>query len=88
MSQSAWPASATTQDAPAGNAEAVTIGTPLVTESRGLYIGVGGNVLVVMSPGGNQVLFKGAQAGSILPIRISSVVSSASTTATDLVALS
>lgn len=54
-------------------------------KTRGLYIGVGGDVNVDMT-NGDTVLFKGASAGSILPISVRRVRST-STTATNIVAL-
>ena len=52
---------------------------------RGIYVGVAGNATVTTT-GGQDVLFKGLAAGSILPVRATQVKSS-NTTATDLVAL-
>ena len=52
--------------------------------TRGIYVGVAGNISVVI--GGVSVLFKGALAGTVLPIRITRV-NATSTTATDIVAL-
>ena len=72
----------------AGNAEAVTPsdtvnieGSPVV-----LYVGVTGNISV-LTAGGDEVTFLNAQAGSVLPVRVKRV-NSASTTATDMIALS
>lgn len=53
--------------------------------TRGLYIGVGGNVNVYDQTGA-AVLFKGAASGSTIPIRAGGVAAT-STTATDIVAL-
>lgn len=53
--------------------------------TRGLYIGVGGNV-TIYDKAGNAVLFKGATTGSILPIRAGGVAATG-TAATDIVAL-
>lgn len=49
-----------------------------------IYVGVTGNINMTID--GTDVVFKGAQAGSILPIS-ASAIKSTSTTATDLVAL-
>lgn len=49
-----------------------------------IYVGVAGNINMTIN--GADVVLKGAQAGSILPIRPSAIKSS-STTATDMVAL-
>jgi hypothetical protein len=74
-------------DSPALNAEAVTPSdsVSLTNDSRALYIGVGGDVSVLMS-GGTSVTFVGLLAGSILPIRANRV-NATSTTATDIVSL-
>lgn len=52
---------------------------------RGLYVGGSGDVEVVTSKGNTRV-FKSAQAGSVIPIRVKQVLS-ANTTATDILAL-
>jgi hypothetical protein len=52
---------------------------------RGLYIGSGGN-LVVISQSGSTVTFTGVVTGSVLPIRAKRVKST-STTASSIVAL-
>lgn len=72
---------------PANEAEAVTPSdtTKLTGTTRALYIGVGGNVTVLM-PDGTTVLFVGLQSGTILPVRVRRVNSTA-TTATSIVAL-
>jgi hypothetical protein len=49
-----------------------------------IYVGVTGNINMTIN--GSDVVFKGATAGSILPIR-PTAIKSTSTTATDLVAL-
>jgi len=59
--------------------------TDFAQVTRGIYVGVGGDVVAVMSDG-TAVTFTGAQAGTILPIRAARV-NSTSTTATDLVGL-
>jgi hypothetical protein len=51
---------------------------------RGIYVGVGGNIVAIVN--GTAVTFKGAAAGSVLPIAATRV-NATSTTATDLVAL-
>ena len=53
-------------------------------QCRAIYVGVAGNVAVVV--GGLAVTYIGAQAGSVLPLRATRVTS-AGTTATSLVAL-
>lgn len=75
-------------NSPAMNSVAVTPSdtVDLGFVSRGLYIGVTGNVAVVMQGSGTAIVFKGAQAGSVLPIRVTRV-NLTNTTATDIVAL-
>ncbi len=72
---------------PAGHAEAVTPhdSTNFAREMEGLYIGVGGNVVVVL-PSDTAITFVGVPAGAILPVRCKRV-NSTSTTATNIVAL-
>jgi hypothetical protein len=72
---------------PADNAAAVTPSdsTDLAYNSRALYVGGAGNLVVTMS-GGGDVTFTAVPAGSILPIRVSRVKAT-STTATSIVNL-
>lgn len=74
--------------APADNAVAVSPSdsTDLTYVSRAVYVGGAGNMVVTMAGGGSNVTFTGIQAGSILPIRVSRVLST-STTATSIVAI-
>lgn len=74
-------------ESPASRAEAVTPSdsTDITRNSRGIYVGGAGNLAVTMVGGGN-VTFVGVAAGTILPIRVSRVLST-STTATSIVAL-
>jgi hypothetical protein len=59
----------------------------LTTNARGLYVGTGGNISVLMEDG-STVTFKNAISGSIIPIRFVRVNATvAATAATDLVAL-
>jgi hypothetical protein len=51
--------------------------------ARGIYVGVGGDVVVV-SPAGNAVTYKNVPTGAILPV-IAIRVNSTSTTATNMV---
>ena len=78
---------ATGLDSPGYSAAAVTPddNTDLTTHARALWIGVAGNVKVTTS-GGNAVTFTGAQAGSILPVRVARVWSTG-TTATNITAI-
>jgi hypothetical protein len=56
-----------------------------VAETRGLYVGTGGD-LVCKNEAGASVTFKNVASGTTLPIRTTRVVA-AGTTAADLVAL-
>jgi hypothetical protein len=73
---------------PAEHAEAVTPSdsTDLAVVSRALYVGSGGNVAVVMASGA-AVTFVGLATGSILPVRVSRVKSTA-TTASSILSIS
>ena len=73
---------------PAKNAEAITPSDSvnLDRETRGIYIGVGGDISVEMHGAGSAVLFVGAVTGSILPIQVTRV-NSTNTTATTMIAL-
>lgn len=78
-------------DAPAHGAVAVTPNndTDLTTNTRGLYVGGAGNLVVVMASEANAattVTFTGVAAGTVLPIRVRRVKST-NTTATSIVAL-
>ena len=76
--------------ASASNAAAVT---PSDTQDLsfvtiGLYVGTAGNVAVNMAGTGTTIVFVGVVAGSVLPIRVSRVLTSANgTTASNIVAL-
>lgn len=54
--------------------------------TRGIYVGVGGDISAEGAISGTAVVFKGAVAGSVLPLQVTRVNSTA-TTATDLVGL-
>lgn len=58
----------------------VTVFSP---EARGLYVGGAGNVAVV-TKGGTTVTFTGVAAGTVLPIRVTKVMST-NTTATAII---
>jgi len=63
--------------------------TTVIPTTRGVYIGGGGNITVVMAEAdtpATTVLFAGVQAGQVLPIQITRVAATG-TTATSLVAL-
>ena len=71
----------------ASRAAAVTPSDSVSIEiCRGLYVGTGGNVSVVMADVGNTVVFVGVGAGSILPIQVSRVNLTGSS-ASDIIAL-
>lgn len=72
--------------APGDEFEAITVDVALATPSRGIYVGVAGNVQAFCALRNVNVTFVGAQAGSILPIRTTLIVSGG-TTATSLVAI-
>lgn len=73
---------------PAANAVAVTPHdtNELAVYSRGLYVGVSGNVAVILAGDSSAVTFVGLAAGIIHPIR-AKVVKSTGTTATSIVAV-
>lgn len=76
---------------PAANAVAVTPNdsTDLTFVTRGLFVGGGGNLVVIMADqpvDATTVTFTGVPAGTILPIAVRRVRST-STTATNIVAL-
>ena len=75
-------------NSPANDAAAITPNdsTDLSKTTRGLYIGGDGDVKVNMANTGTAVVFAGAKAGSILPIRATRVYST-DTTATNIVGL-
>jgi hypothetical protein len=72
---------------PASRAVPVTPGaSPLATTSRALWVGGAGNLNVTMRDG-TTVLFSGVPAGTMMPLRVTHVLST-STTATNIVSLS
>jgi hypothetical protein len=60
--------------------------TDLDNPTRAVYVGGAGDVAAVMPDGGSAVVFKAVPAGTVLPIQVRRINSTA-TTATDLVAL-
>ena len=70
---------------PALDAEAITNDVAFSRACRGIYVGVAGIINLELEDGGT-VVFKGALAGTVLPVRAVKVLAS-TTTATDLVAL-
>lgn len=78
---------ATGLDSPGLHAFAITPddSNDLAIATRGIYVGVGGDVAVITA-GGETVTFKNASAGTTLPIRAARVKATG-TTATNLVGL-
>jgi len=70
---------------PATDAVAIVINTPYDTPARAIFVGVGGDVSVVTRLG-TTVVFKNVPSGAVLPVA-STNVTTANTTATNLVAL-
>jgi hypothetical protein len=74
-------------NSPAANAVAVTKSdSTVLTTTRALYIGGTGDVAVTMAGGGN-VTFSAVPVGTLLPLRVTKVLSTG-TTATLILALS
>lgn len=71
-------------DSPADDCEAVVLGTSF-TPGRGLYVGTGGDVVVVTIKG-QAVTFSNVPSGAILPVRASEVRVTG-TTASNIVAM-
>lgn len=70
---------------PAIDAVEVVLDTDISPSNiRGIYVGGAGDVVVITSKG-NTRTFYGAQAGSVIPIRVKQVLSSS--TATNILAL-
>lgn len=69
---------------PASEAATVTLGASFAKTARALYIGGGGAATLVME-NGDEVLFSGLIAGTILPVRCTQVKTGA--TASNIVAL-
>jgi hypothetical protein len=60
----------------------------LVRQTRGIYVGGGGDLVVDMADSGEQIVFKAVPTGTTLPIQVRRVYAAgAGTTATFLVAL-
>jgi hypothetical protein len=73
---------------PASHAFAVTPNDAidLAVVTRGLYVGTGGDLSLVLKGDGNPVSFVGVAGGSVLPLRIVRVRATG-TTAADIVGL-
>lgn len=66
--------------------EKIVNGTAFSRASRGIYVGGDGHIIAIMESG-TRLPFYNAVAGSILQLRATKIASSASTTATNLIAL-
>jgi hypothetical protein len=73
---------------PASHAFAVTPddGTDLAVVTRGLYVGTGGDVSLVLKGDAVPVTFVGVAGGTVLPLRVTRVRATG-TTAADIVGL-
>ncbi len=73
---------------PAGHAFAVTPddGADLAVVTRGLYVGTGGDLSVILKGDSAAVSFVGVPSGAVLPLRVARVRASG-TTAADIVGL-
>lgn len=74
----------TTGIEPATNAVSITPDTDLAIATRGVYVGVAGDLKVDMQDAGTAVTFVGLAAGIVHPISIKKVYASG-TTATNIV---
>lgn len=70
----------------ASNGVAVTPGASTIPTTRALFVGTGGNLELTFADGGAGVVLKNVASGSIVPVQVTKVTS-ANTTATDIVAL-
>lgn len=61
--------------------------TDLAAITRGLFVGTGGNLSLILADDSSPVLFKNVPAGSVLPLRVKRV-RAANTTAADILGLS
>ena len=68
---------------PSGSVAAVTVDVNFSQSSRGVYVGVTGDVTAIIN--GSNIQFKAVPAGMILPI-IATKITSSGTTATNMVA--
>lgn len=81
----AW--SPETLNAPADDAVVIVPGAAALAKvTRAIYVGGDGDLQVTMAKGGD-VTFRAVKAGTLLPIRVTHVLSGVNTTATNLVAL-
>jgi len=73
---------ASSLDSPAHNGFAVTPddGAGLAETTRALYVGVGGDLTLVLA-GGGQITFANVAAGTLLPLRASMVLATGTTAA-------
>ena len=66
-------------DLPASFAEVVVPGVDFSTTSRGIYVGTGGDLTVIMAGDGAAVTFVGVPDGALLPVRCTQVTSAVAT---------
>lgn len=83
-----FPGPAQRPDEPCKTAVAVTPHdtTELTNASRALYVGTGGDLVVILVNDSTAVTFKNVAAGTVLPLR-AKIVKSTGTTAANIVAL-
>jgi hypothetical protein len=74
------------QDKPAVNADAVVPSDTTSNTFRALYVGTGGDIVILALDDSTSVTFKNVPGGSILPVSTSRVYATG-TTATDIVGL-
>lgn len=77
-----------TEWSPACNSASVTPSdeSELAFLTRGLYVGVGGNVSVKLRDDSTAVIFVGVAEGTILPLQVKQVMAT-NTTSTNIIAL-
>ena len=76
---------AVSRDSHAVDAFIITVGDQLVSVTRGLWIGKGGNLVATMEKGGDPITFKNIPSGCMLPFAVQAV--EAGTTCSDIVGL-
>lgn len=86
MATDNFPDSSPSRQDPALNSFAITPSDSVVLPyiTRAIYIGVGGDVSLILTKDNSAVLFKNVVAGSLLPLRVKQVMNT-NTTATNIV---